>query len=45
VTGDVPDPQPGPGEVRVKIHFSGINPTDTKLRGGWTATWRCRFRA
>jgi NADPH2:quinone reductase len=35
VPGELPDPQPGPGEVRVKLHFSGINPTDTKLRGGW----------
>ena len=35
VLGELPDPQPGPGEVRVKLQFSGINPTDTKLRGGW----------
>jgi NADPH2:quinone reductase len=41
--GDVPDPQPGPGEVRVKIHFSGINPTDTKLRGGWDGSMEMPF--
>ena len=35
VLGELPDPRPGPGEVRVKLQFSGINPTDTKLRGGW----------
>ena len=35
VLGDMPDPQPGPGEVRVQVRFSGINPTDTKLRSGW----------
>ncbi len=33
--GDLPDPEPGPGEVRVKVVFSGLNPTDTKARGGW----------
>jgi len=27
-------PEPGAGEVRVKIAFSGINPTDVKTRGG-----------
>jgi NADPH2:quinone reductase len=27
---DRPVPQPGPGEVRVKVHFSGVNPTDWK---------------
>jgi NADPH:quinone reductase-like Zn-dependent oxidoreductase len=35
VAGELPDPQPAPGEVRVKVEFSGINPTDTKLRAGW----------
>ena len=29
-----PDPHPGPGEVRVRIHRSGINPTDWKSRRG-----------
>jgi NADPH:quinone reductase len=24
--GNLPDPQPGPGEVRVRIHLSGVNP-------------------
>ena len=26
------DPQPGPGEVRVRLSFSGVNPTDWKRR-------------
>src|SRR5260221_12659937 len=43
VLGELPDPQPGPGEVRVKIHFSGINPTDTKLRGGWDGNMEMPF--
>jgi NADPH:quinone reductase len=29
-------PEPGPGEVRVKMQFSGINPTDWKSRAGVT---------
>jgi NADPH2:quinone reductase len=33
--GDLPDPAPGPGEVRVQIRFSGVNPGDTKKRRGW----------
>jgi NADPH2:quinone reductase len=43
VVGDVPDPLPAPGEVRVKVHFSGINPTDTKLRGGWDGNMEMPF--
>lgn len=33
--GELPDPQPGPGDVRVRMHLSGINPGDTKKRRGW----------
>ena len=29
-----PDPQPGPGEVRVRLHTSAVNPSDVKARGG-----------
>jgi NADPH:quinone reductase len=31
---DRPVPDPGPGEVRVRIHRSGVNPTDWKSRRG-----------
>ena len=31
---DRPMPEPGPGEVRVKVHVSGVNPTDWKRRAG-----------
>jgi NADPH:quinone reductase len=34
-TGELPDPTPGPGEVRVRVHLSGVNPGDTKKRRGW----------
>lgn len=33
VVGEMPDPTPGPGEVRIRISASGINPGDTKKRG------------
>ena len=33
--GELPDPAPGPGEVLVRIRASGVNPSDTKQRGGW----------
>lgn len=33
---DIDRPEPGPGEVLVKVQFSGVNPTDWKSRGGST---------
>ena len=33
--GDRPVPEPLPGEVRVRIHVSAVNPSDTKARGGY----------
>ena len=30
---EMPTPEPGPGEVRVKIATSGVNPSDVKRRG------------
>ena len=33
---NVETPEPGPGEVRVKIEYSGVNPTDWKSRRGST---------
>lgn len=33
---DVPLPEPGRGEVRVRLYASGVNPHDTKGRSGWT---------
>ena len=34
VVGDQPRPEPGPGEVLVQVHTSGINPSDVKKRAG-----------
>jgi NADPH2:quinone reductase len=31
---EVPDPQAGPGQVRVRIHAVGVNPYDTYMRSG-----------
>ena len=35
VHGDMATPDAGIGEVRVRLQVSGVNPTDTKTRGGW----------
>ena len=32
-TGEIASPKPGPGEVLVRLHASGINPSDYKKRG------------
>ncbi len=34
--GDVDPPQPAPGEVRVRLRTSGVNPSDVKNRAGLT---------
>jgi NADPH2:quinone reductase len=34
--GEVEMPRPGPGEVRVKLATSGVNPSDVKARSGAT---------
>ncbi len=33
--GELPDPQPAAGEVRVRVALSGVNPGDVKKRQGW----------
>jgi NADPH2:quinone reductase len=32
--GELPEPQPAPGEVRVRLQWSGVNPSDVKSRAG-----------
>jgi len=31
---DAPRPEPGPGEVLVRVHAAGVNPSDAKVREG-----------
>ncbi|MGH7877166.1 MAG: NADPH:quinone reductase [Candidatus Dormibacteraceae bacterium] len=40
---DVPRPDPLPGEVRVRIRVSGVNPTDWKARSGWSGPMTVPF--
>ena len=35
---ELPDPTPGPGEVRVRLRWSGVNPSDVKSRAGLRST-------
>jgi NADPH2:quinone reductase len=35
VVGEMPDPQPGAGEVRIAVSTSGLSPGDVKKRSGW----------
>ena len=34
--GELDTPEPGPGDIRVRVHVSGVNPSD------WKARWRGR---
>ena len=35
--GEMPTPEAGPREVRIRLHASGVNPADVKLRAGLTS--------
>ena len=35
VVGELPDPHPGPGEVRIAVEVSGLSPGDVKKRSTW----------
>lgn len=35
VVGEMDAPQPAPGEVRIRVEASGVNPGDVKKREGW----------
>ena len=34
---DLPTPEPGPGELRIRVHASAVNPTDATFRAGGRA--------
>jgi NADPH2:quinone reductase len=39
IVGDLPEPQPAPGEVLVRVRVSGVNPSDVKSRRGRPLAW------
>ena len=41
--GEMPVPEAGPGELRVRLAASGVNPADVKLRAG-ISDYGFRFR-
>ena len=43
VVGEMPDPTPAAGQLRVKVHVSGVNPSDTKTRSGYGGNTRMEF--
>src|SRR5207253_8644358 len=43
VAGEMPDPTPEAGQVRVRVRVSGLNPSDTKARGGFGAVRKLEY--
>ncbi|MBT4340988.1 MAG: alcohol dehydrogenase catalytic domain-containing protein, partial [Chloroflexi bacterium] len=37
--GEIPTPEPGPNEIRVKVHSASLNPVDYKLAGRGNDNW------
>ena len=37
----VPLPEPGEGQVRIKVRAAGVSPTDLALRAGYLKDTRC----
>jgi NADPH:quinone reductase-like Zn-dependent oxidoreductase len=36
---EIPEPQPGEGEILIRLHAAGVNPMDWKARDGWYQSW------
>jgi NADPH:quinone reductase-like Zn-dependent oxidoreductase len=36
---EMPRPQPGEGEILIRLHAAGVNPMDWKARDGWYQSW------
>jgi NADPH:quinone reductase len=43
VYGEIADPEPTIGQVRVRVHVSGVNPSDTKTRSGFGGNMNMEF--
>jgi NADPH2:quinone reductase len=41
--GEMPMPKAGPGDVLIRVHASGVNPSDTKSRSGWAGATKMPF--
>ena len=39
VWSDVPMPQPGAGQIRIRVKAAGVSPTDPKIRRGHEEGW------
>jgi NADPH:quinone reductase-like Zn-dependent oxidoreductase len=39
---DLPEPEPGTGEIRIRVHAAGVNPTDITFRSGGRAALSAR---
>ncbi|WP_238392638.1 zinc-binding dehydrogenase [Paenibacillus antri] len=37
--GNIDLPEPGPGEIRVRVHAASLNPADYKIMGGGLPSW------
>jgi NADPH:quinone reductase-like Zn-dependent oxidoreductase len=35
---DLPEPEPGTGGIRIRVHAAGVDPTDITFRSGGRAT-------
>ncbi len=40
---EIPTPQPGPGEVLIRVVWAGVNPADCKIRAGKLGKWEFPF--
>ena len=40
---EVPQPEPGVSEVRVRVHAAGLNPADYKIAAGGHPAWQYPF--
>lgn len=38
--GEIATPEPGPGELRIRVAYAGVNPADWKNREGYLAAFR-----
>jgi NADPH:quinone reductase-like Zn-dependent oxidoreductase len=36
---DVPQPVPGPGQIRIRVGAAGVNPLDSQIRSGAAQTF------